>query len=303
MKRKSLYVAIIIAVIFLCACNKQEIFSPNRYIETEKYQSASSPLEVIKQFTYSKKNQLTSVWIKDENTTLSFEYNKDKTIRKINSSEMNNTCYAELFYDNKLITHIYYYENNRMARESVFSRREKKKTINKIENYVYDGFSSKRENVLSNFLFPETKNMPEAVRNKHKDAGKTLYSIQDITYENDNISRVRLSFVVDGQTTLYSTTSYSYDNKNNPYYGLPYAFMQLTGYSKNNETYARTSLENDKYKTMITVESSYLYEKKYPTDKSILKSETYAVSFDVNGLPKDWATDNEYTTYQYTYKK
>jgi hypothetical protein len=257
---------------------------------------------VVKQFTYSKKNQLTSVWIKDGNTTLTFEYNKDKTIKKINSSEMNNSCYAELFYDNKLITHIYYYENNSLARESVFSRKEKKKTINKIESYVYDGFSPKRKNVLSDFLFPETKNMPDIVRNKHKAAAKALYSVQDISYENDNISRIRLSFVVNDETTLYSTTSYKYDNKNNPYYGLPYAFMQLTGYSKNNETYARTSLENDKYKTMITIESSYLYEKKYPVDKSVLKSETYVVSFGTDGLPKDWATDNEYSTCQYTYK-
>ncbi|MDR0606444.1 MAG: hypothetical protein LBG80_19380 [Bacteroidales bacterium] len=302
MKRKSLYILTIIAIISLCACNKQEIFSPNRYIETEKFQSASSPFEVIKQFTYSEKKQLTSVWMKEGNTTLTFEYNKDKTIKKINSSEMNNSCYAELFYDNKLVTHIYYYEDNRLARESIFSRKEKKKTISKIENYVYDGFSSKREHVLSDFLFPETKNMPDIVRNKHKATGKALYSVQEITYEKDNISRVRLSFVIDGQTNLYSTTSYNYDNKNNPYYGLPYAFMQLTGYSKNNETYARTSFENDKYRTMITIESSYSYEKKYPTNKSVVKSETYAVSFDANGLPSNWATDNEYSTYQYTYK-
>jgi hypothetical protein len=287
----------------LCTCNKREIFSPSRYIETEKFQSGSNLIEVIKQFTYSKKNQLTSVWIKEGNTTLTFEYNKDKTIKKINSSEMNNTCYAELFYENKLITHIYYYENNRLAREGVFSRKGKKDHINKIENYVYDGFSPKSEHILSDFLFPETKNMPDIIRKRHKDACKSLYSVQNITYENENISRVRLSFVANGQTNLYSTTSYDYDNKHNPYYGLPYAFMQLTGYSKNNETYARTSLENDKYKTMIIVKSDYIYEKKYPTSKSVVKSETYAVTFDADGLPKDWATDNEYSTYQYTYKK
>jgi hypothetical protein len=295
--------AIIISVILLCSCNKREIFSPDRYIETEKFQSSANPVEVIKRFSYSKKNQLTSVWIKEGNTTLTFEYNKDKTIKKINSSEMNNTCYAELFYDNKLITHIYYYENNRLARESVFSRKGKKDHINKIENYVYDGFSSKSEHVLSDLLFPEAKNMPDIVRKRHKNAGKSLYSVQNITYENENISRVRLSFVVDGQTNLYSTTSYNYDNKHNPYYGLPYAFLQLTGYSKNNETYARTMLENDKYKTMITLESDYIYEKKYPISKSVVKSETYVLSFDVNGLPRDWATNNEYSTYQYTYKK
>jgi hypothetical protein len=302
MKKHFVYMAIMITVLLIQGCNKEEIFSPSRYIETERFQSGSSPLETVKQFTYSKKNQLTSVWLKEGNTTLTFEYNKDKTIKRINSSEMNNGCYALLFYDNKLVTHIHYYENNLLARESIFSRKEKGKTINKIENYVYPGFSPKNKGILSVLLFPNTEKMPDVVLKQHKDGSKSLYSVLNITYEDENISRVRLSYVVDGEISLYSTTSYKYDNKQNPYYGLPYAFLQLTGYSKNNEVHARTSFEKDKYKTMITVESNYSYEKKYPVYKSVTKSETSAISFDANGLPKNWATKNEYHTCQYTYR-
>ncbi|MDR1181264.1 MAG: hypothetical protein LBL13_04745 [Bacteroidales bacterium] len=302
MRKQSFYMTIITALLF-CACNKREIFSPNRYIETEKLQTGASSLELVKQFTYAKKNQLTSVWLKDNNTTLTFEYNKDKTVKQINSSEMNNTCYAQLFYENKLVTHIHYYENNLLVRESVFSRKGKKNTINKIENYVYNGFSSKEAGTLSLLLFPETKNMPETVLKQHKNGEKELYAVLDVTYENDNISRVRLFYMANGVSTLHSTTTYTYDNKQNPYYGLPYAFMQLTGYNKNNEVYARTSYENDRYKTMITIESTYLYEKKYPTDKSVTESETSAVSFDANGAPKDWATSSKYSSSQYTYIK
>ncbi len=300
MKKHFFYITIIVPALLLSACNKKEIFSPSRYIQTETFQEGSNDYEASMRFTYSENNQLVSVWLKEGNATLTFESNKDKTISKIISSENNGTDYALLSYEDKLITQIQYYEHNQLARESIFLRKEKKNTINKIENYAYDGFSS--EGVLAAMLFADVKTMPESVRKMHKSGGKSLYSVQNISYENENIHRVRLSYVVDNKESLYSTTTYNYDDKKNPYYGLPYAFLKLTGYNKNNETYARTSFENDKYKTMITVESSYSYEKKYPIYRSVIESETYIIAFDSVGGPKEWATDTEYSSYQYTYK-
>ena len=291
---------VLTAILLLFSCNKKEVFSPNKYIVSESFQSGSSDFEAIKRFVYSEKNQLVSVWLKENNTTLTFDYNKDKTINKITSSENNGTNYALLSYDNQLVTQIKYYEKNELAQESLFFRKEKKNTINKIEYYVYDGFSAKEKSVLADLLFAEVKTMPESVRKSHKSGRKSLYSVQNITYEGDNIFRVRLSYIKNGAEEPFSITTYNYDDKKNPYYGLPYAFTGLTGYSKNNVTFARTSRENDPLKTMITIENKYSYEKKFPTYNAVTESETYIVGYDTLKNPI-FTTVLRYYSYRYGY--
>jgi len=295
MKRNFWSITLIIVMGLLFSCNKKEIFNPNKYLETESLQEGAAALEIAKRFTYSDKNQLVTVWLKKDNTTLTFEYNKDKTIKKI--MENNADSYALLSYDNKLITNIQYYKNNQLVQESIFSRKEKKNTINKIEHYVYDGFTPETKGVLFALLFPEAKNMPESLQKMHKSGEKSLYCVQNITYEGENIFRVRLDY----GDVLYSTATYTYDEQKNPYYGLPYAFTDLTGYSKNNVKYARIALENSREKVMITLDNTYSYEKKYPTYKSVVESKTYAIAFDSN-TPTAWATDVKYRSYQYAYK-
>ena len=301
-RSKCIKIFIASAGLLLFSCNKKEVFSPDKYIITESIQSGSSNFEINKKYVYSEKKQLASVWLKDGNTSLTLEYNKDKTIKKI--TENNATNYAVLSYENKLITQIQYYENNQLARECLFFRKEKKNTINKIEYYVYDGFSAGKKNVLADMLFPEVK----SVHKSHKSGEKSLYSVQNITYEEDNIFRVSLSYVIDNQVSLYSITTYKYDDKKNPYYGLSYFFTDLTGYSKNNVKSTITSLENDPFKTLITVENSYSYEKKYPVYNSVVESRTYIVGYetvieDGKTITKPiWNTTLQYWSYKYAYK-
>ena len=308
MKQQFFCFSVIILILILFSCEKKEIFSPKKYIETESFQSGSSDFEVSKRFVYSEKKQLSSVWLKDGNATLTFEYNKDKTVSKITSTENNGVFYALLSYKDGLLANIQYYENNQLVRESVFSRKEKANTINKIENYVYDGFASESEGALSGMLFSELKTMPEYMRKMHKSGEKSLYSVQNITYENENISRVRLNYTANDKLSLYSTTSYDYDDKKNPFYGLPYAFLKLAGYNKNNERYALTTFENDPEKTMITINNTYSYEKKYPVYKSVMESETYITGYETVIEGKDtlvkpiWTTNSKYRSYSYTYK-
>jgi hypothetical protein len=291
--KRTLLVSILV---ILSSCNKEEIFSPDRYIETENIQLGSY-MVLNKEFIYSKK-QLASVNFKN-GSQLTFEYNSDKTVKRIVSSEKNNT-YAVLSYKDKKVSLIQYYEEGNLARENVFSRKDKG-VINQIESYVYDGFAA--ESSLSAMLFSETKSMPETIRKAHKSGGKSLYAVQNITYEKDNIFRVRLSYAQNDNVSLYSTTSYTYDSKKNPYYGLPYAFLQLTGYSKNNVIFSRMYKENDKYKSMVTTENTYTYEKKYPVYCSTRIDSTYAIHFDANNLPDQWQTDSKRLAYEYFYKK
>ena len=302
MKKQIFLIVMAVPFLLLFSCNKKEVFNPNKYIETESFQSGSSR-EVVKRFVYSTNNQLSSVWLKNENgeAALTFEYNKDKTIKKIISSENNEKNYAVLSYENQLITQVQYYENDKLAQESIFSRKEKKNTINKIENYVYDGFSVKKKSILADLLFADVKTMPELVRKNHKSGGKSLYSILNITYENENIHRVRLSYVVDNEAILFAVITYVYDDKKNPYYGLPYPLAELTGYSKNNVTNVMKPIENDPYKTMIIIENNYSYEKKYPVYKSVIESETYIIGYDTLGEPI-WNTTYHRSSSNYTYK-
>ena len=300
MKQQFFFILLTATCLLLFSCKKKEIFSPNRYIETETFQSGTSTSEVIKRFIYSQDNQLTSMWLKEENTTLTFEYNKDKTIKKITSSENNGANYALLSYADKRLTEIQYYENNQLARESLFSRKEKKNTINKIENYVHDGFSSETKSVLAEMLFADAKNMPQSARKSQKSGGKQLYSVLNVTYEGDNIQRVRLSYIIDDKEVLYSTYTYSYDEMKNPYYGLPYALFELTGYSKNNVKSVHFPIENDPLKTMFTISNTYSYEKKYPVDKSVVEMKTYIIGSSEGKYI--YTTTSQYGYYQYSYR-
>ena len=301
MKQQFFFILLAATFLLLFSCKKKEIFSPDKYIETESFQSGTSDPEVIKRFAYSQDNQLTSMWLKEGNTTLTFEYNKDKTISKIISSENKGATYALLSYKDKLVAEIQYYENNQLALESLFYRKDKKNTINKIENYVYGNFSPEKKSVLADLLFAEGKNMPELKRKSHKSGGKSLYSVLNITYEGDNIYRVRLSYVVDGEASLYSASTYTYDGMKNPYYGLPYVLLELTGYSKNNVTHVTTPIENDPLKTLYSIENSYSYEKKYPVYKSVIETVSYITGKDTSGNPV-FSTFARYSSYQYSYK-
>ena len=299
-KKYCFFVGIVVSL-FFCSCKKEEIFSPSKYIDAERKSNASNVMEIVKRFTYSEKD-LTSVSLLG-NITLTFEYNSDKTVSRITTSEKNNT-YAQMSYKDKRITQIQYYEDNKLAREIVFGRKDGGTTINKVEKYVYDGFLAK--STLSDLLFPETKSLPEQVLKSHKSTdGKSLYSIENVTYEGDNISRVRWFFVYNGQQTLETITTYKYDEKKNPYYGLPYAFLELTGYSKNNVTSSITSYENGRDKEIqkiLTLNHAYAYDKKYPVLDSITERLSYVTGFDTIAGQQIVNIETKGYTIQYGYK-
>ncbi len=292
----SFIIVMILACIF-CSCKKEEIFSPSRYILTESKQEGSD-MRLTKQFNYSGK-ELTSVYLNQEKITLTFEYNSDKTVKKITSSD---GSYALMEYDSKRITQIQYYEDGKLTHENKFYRKEKKNTINKIETYTYDGFSS--EGILLKMLFPESKSVPDNIRKSHKDTGGKLYAVRNVTYEGDNINRVR-TFYVDakGEQIEYYSTSYDYDKYKNPYYGLPYAFSDLTGYCKNNVSSSIMSYEYGKDKEdqkVLTIQNSYSYEKKYPTYNAIAEHTTYIVGYDTLERPIfNTFTQNKAAQYMY----
>ena len=300
MMYRKYFITLILLILVLCSCNKQEVFSPSQHIETESKSNENGGMDVVKRFTYTDK-QLTSVWLAGD-VTLTFEYNNDKTIKRINSSEKENT-YALLSYENKQITQIEYYEENNLAREIIFGRKDGGKTINKVEKYVYDGFFAK--SMLSDMLFPETKSLPESVLKSRKSAGKSLYSVENVTYEGDNIQRVRWYSVKDEERTLQTETTYKYDDKKNPYYGLPYAFLELSGYNKNNITSTMVSYEHNKGKegqiVLVTIENSYSYDKKYPVSISIAEHKTYFMAYEAQKNPI-YQTDTKNHTTQYAYK-
>jgi hypothetical protein len=257
-----------------------------------------SNMLLTKEFHYSGK-KLVSAYLTQEKITLTFEYNSDKTIKKITSSDGD---YALLEYADKRITKIQYYEKGILTHENIFYRRDKKNTINKIETYTYNGFSS--EGSLLKMLFPESKSVPETLKNKHKNAGRLLYAVRNITCENDNIQRVRLYYVIDGKQVEFYATTYSYDKNKNPYYGLPFAFADLSGYSKNNVSSSVLSYEYGKDKEdkkIVTIENSYTYEKKYPTYNTTAEYTTYITGYDEFENPI-FTTNTKNKAMQYTYK-
>jgi hypothetical protein len=106
------------------------------------------------------------------------------------------------------------------------------------------------QNVLFEFHALELLSVQDDTKDK-----LTFVAEQAITYTGDNITTV----VTYKQTELSDTITsrYAYDNNKNPYYGLNFNFMNLKGYSRNNQVSQTISSST----TSRIFTYSYVYDK------------------------------------------
>ncbi|HPE39844.1 MAG TPA: hypothetical protein PLI77_02010 [Bacteroidales bacterium] len=222
-------------------------------------------------FEYDKKDLLTS--IDDYNETDSthyfykFSYNKDKTVDKIEHSSPLYTETVQLYYMNKLVRRMTYTMDGATRMELVFSRDAETNKITKIFEYYDVDYFTGFDKVSKAPLYNKMIGMNETIRELIKKNGVkslTLHCERTIQYSGNNI------VAVDEVYPEYSTKitqALTYDTLSfNPFYGLPYVYKGLLGYSENNRlaSYSVSYLNDNVVGDLNTNYQYFLDEKSFP---------------------------------------
>lgn len=278
------YLLIGLVLFLMFSCQKSEVFNPKKKIQFVEKQN-DSEIVLTDEFVYNDKKQLQSILHLLDKDTISFIFNKDKTISTIFLSKENER--VELTYNKSLLTNIKCFENNELKLEILVERKEKTNKIRKLSFYL-----AKSDSKLTSVFVPKTFQKLKV----HK-SNKELTAYQYITYEKDNITTVRTYLAQGKDSTLYYTATYKYDDKVNPFYGLPYPIVDLLGYSKNNISSIHYYYDNgyDEYdRALITQKFDYKYNKSYPIKCTMTEMSTFS---DKTGYQKD----NDVYNYQVRY--
>lgn len=264
MKRFIFYLTVIL--VLSASCRKEEIFNPSRKIEYIKVQMPSQ----MQQWAFFKydKNTLVALSVTDPKAETGpheymFEYNRDKQIIVI--SDLLSNERAELTYEDKLLKEVKFYVDNQLS--STIEVSHKKDKICKLDYISVSSHASS----LCNIICPEQKNTQGLKTRKDN----RLYMRQYITYNGDNVSRMRTYlFNSSKDSSLLCSYSYTYDNSRNPFYGLPLPLFDVKGYSKNNVATTQISYDNgyENYdRALISQRNTYTCKKQYPIDHQMIQ--------------------------------
>lgn len=154
----------------------------------------------------------------------------------------NETAVVRFTYQDKKVVRIDYIEDNEESMYMVFTRGNDGK-IAKIQTYLNEDDSYDWMKRCQNPLVRSIFNT-EAIEMMLKQANKGNFSMQmeeNWTYEGNNVVTSTIEMEYNGMVGALKTT-YSYDDNNNPYYGLPYPLGMTASYSKNNILSSKQSL-------------------------------------------------------------
>lgn len=263
---------ILVFSLLLIACNKEEVFNPNKKIQYVLLQGTSS-MDTSMAFIYEN-GSISEILYKQLGKDFSISLNKNGTIDKITSNV--NDEYILLTYDGTYLNNMEFYQGNQLTKKIQVGRKDKNNKINRLSYYLMENKQSK--SVFDNVFFPSSDQLIVTKENLHKSTS-TLVMVRNITYENDNISREKV-IDYDGQdSTIRYSASFTYDDKKNPFYGLAYPIMDLSGYSKNNILTAYYTYDNgyERYdRAYFSQKHDYEYKNKYPSSHNMVEYGTYS---------------------------
>lgn len=305
--KRSIFTCVVLLIV-MAACHKDEVFNPHRRIITISTQT-NTDIQPTTNFLYNK-NTLTGMRIMPIGVAGSidytFDYNKDNTMSKIYNISTGER--AELSYDHALLQRVDVYNssNNRVSYMEVSHKGKK------ITSVTYYSCEVSGESAMSALLFPTGYELMHKLMVRKDNIPP--YMKQYITYDGDNVSRMRAyAYRQNGDSVLMCSYSYTYDQYNNPFYGLPLPVMDINGYSKNNVLSEQEVYDNgyDIYsKAYISRQHSYECNKKYPIKHSMTENATFSdvksVYDDNTGTYKDTVivrrsgvNDKQYHLYDY----
>lgn len=287
MKKFFLFLAIAatVAMTFSSCKPDDEIYNPKCKISKIWYYSNSDWDNPDVRFVYGKKGVLDSICLK-ESTSFLFEYNKDKTVSKIVSDDPLCVEVIELSYTDRLVDKMVYSVDGQVRKEITFKRDAETTRITDIEEVYdkefYEGLIYQKKSRLYNTFLGDADAAHEWIqRVPTKDL--TVRCTKKVKYDPGkkekylNIAEVVEYFPNLNQEIVHT---YTYDLETyNPYYGLQYAYADLSGYYVNNVKKETQTVKTNGMQTKY-VEYTYDYSglnfinnKKYPRQFTKTSSE------------------------------
>lgn len=243
-----LFVMALLAVGFSSCKPDEEIYNPTCKISKIWYLSdVGEPNEV---YIYNEKTKDLDKIVVDSLYSFDFTYNKDHSISKIVHVGKNYTEEVAFQTTNRLVDKMTYSMDGEVRLEYTFHRIDDKKDkaysrIDYIEvmydaafyEPYFDDISNRSlKHPLYDRVFGDYNRIAEIFASREsKDL--MLFSVKRFTYDPgkhkkyENISKYVEEFPIE-QTVI--THTYQYDlSAYNPFYGLPFAYADVTGYYKN----------------------------------------------------------------------
>lgn len=275
MRKSLLYVLIALFAVAFSSCgNNEEIYNP-RTCKLYKIWEKSEVGDPYQIFTYEK-NQLINI---DEFDALDsvhyqydFVYNKDKTVKEILHETENYTERIELFYANKQVCRMVYYMEDTSRTELLFKRDAETQKITQVVEYYDFGYHHQYEAVHKSAFFNRFIGFTPTIED-HLVGSKgdfIMRCVRDVVYdeEEENILSITETYPEYAEVVKYTYTYNIEEDNFNPYYGLPYVYKGLLGFSKYNkltEYVVKTTYGNVTFEENI----AYTYElnaKGYPRE-------------------------------------
>jgi hypothetical protein len=252
------------------SCNKDEdIYQPKQKLYKIWELSEVGPPDQT--FFYDKKNLLTEIDDHDQLDSVhyffKFTYNKDKTVSTIEHSTVNYTENVSLYYMNKLVNRMTYTMDGSPRLEIVFTRDGETSKITRIVEYYDAAYFASFEDVNKAALYKRFFGANEVIENYYKKNGAKSFTLRcdrNVVYTGNNITHVTEVYP---EYSTKVTYDYTYDTLSfNPYYGLPYTYKGLLGFSENNRasSYVTNFLNNLVQTEVYTTFQYFLDENSFP---------------------------------------
>ena len=286
--RKSVFILAAVAVLAMCfsSCKPDdEIYNPKCKISKIWYYSNSDWDNPNVRFVYGKKDVLDSILVAPD-ATFRFEYNKDKTVSRIVNEQPDYTEDIEITYTDRLVDKMVYTVDGVVRKEITFKRDEETTRITDVEEVYdkefYESFQYQKKSLLYNTFLGDADVAHEWIqRIPTKDL--MVRCTKKITYDpGEKEKYLNISQIVEYYPNLNQeiTRVYTYDTETyNPYYGLQYAYADMSGYYVNNVLKETQTVKTNGVQTKY-VEYTYNYSgenfinnKKYPRQFTRTSSE------------------------------
>ena len=270
MKKILYFVVFATILITITSCNKDEdIYQPKQKLY--KIWELSEVGDPDQTFFYDKKNRITEIDDHDQLDSVhyffKFTYNKDNTVSTIEHSTLLYTEFVQVYYMDKLVNRMTYSMGGIPRMELVFERDPETTKITKIREYYDVEYFTSFEEISSASLYRRFFGTNEVVSEFYKKNGSkslTLHCNRDVVYTGNNITHVTEVYP---EYATKVTLDYTYDTLSfNPYYGLPFTYKALAGFSENNKTslYVTNFLNNYVMSEEFTTYEYILDEYKFP---------------------------------------
>jgi hypothetical protein len=280
-----LLVIAFLATAFTSCKPDEEIYNPTCKISKIWYRSNSDWDHPNERYIYDSKDKLLQEIVIDSAYSFQFTYNKDNTVSKIVHVGQDYTETVDLKWTDRLLDKMTYTIDGAVRLEYTFHRHTDKKDPAKGRiDYIdetYDRvffdqyFWKSRQHPLYDRVFGNYEQIAEIfAQSDSKDL--MMYSVKRFSYDPgkhkhyENIATYVEEFPI-AQTVV--THTFQYDLKSyNPFYGLPFAYANMDGYTLNLKTaeHIETVVAGNLSKVVDIAYSydgmNYMNDKNYPRE-------------------------------------